>query len=164
MLPAQLSTTSKADESCRYAGIVLATYGYNYFGLFLKWVTNPDGSKRWTTEQVNLIPIGGGAINMTFVWIWAILSDVLQTRWTLIMAQGQQLLVYGSMDGMLTICRCYWPHTLYYHEHLDVSSHCNTYFGCLRKLLHQLHVLGDSSFDHGLDCRSVSLVFQHLAK
>lgn len=70
-------------------GIVLATYGYNYFGLFLKSLTSSDGTKRWTTEQVNLIPIGGGAINMVFVWVWAILSDLLQTRWTLILAQGE---------------------------------------------------------------------------
>ncbi|SMR51231.1 unnamed protein product [Zymoseptoria tritici ST99CH_1E4] len=71
-----------------YAGTVLATYGYNYFGLFLKSLTKSDGSKRWTTEQVNLIPIGGSAINMVFVWFWAVASDVLQTRWTLIVAQG----------------------------------------------------------------------------
>ncbi|CAK1363658.1 Pantothenate transporter liz1 [Cercospora beticola] len=71
-----------------YAGTVLATYGYVYFGLFLKAQTRPDGSKRWSTEEVNVIPIGGGAINVAFVWIWALLSDALQTRWTLIVAQG----------------------------------------------------------------------------
>lgn len=71
-----------------YAGIVLATYGYNYFGLFLKAQRKPDGSKRWTTEQVNVIPIAGGAINVVFVWTWALLSDFLQTRWTLIVVQG----------------------------------------------------------------------------
>lgn len=71
-----------------YISTVLAQYGYNYFGLFLKAVTNPDGSPRWTTSQVNSIPIGGGAINVAFVWIWAILSDVLQTRWTLLVAQA----------------------------------------------------------------------------
>lgn len=49
-----------------YAGIVLATYGYNYFGLFLKAQKKGDGSKRWTTEQVNVIPIAGGAINVVF--------------------------------------------------------------------------------------------------
>lgn len=49
-----------------YAGIVLATYGYNYFGLFLKAQKKADGSKRWTTEQVNVIPIAGGAINVVF--------------------------------------------------------------------------------------------------
>lgn len=80
----------------RYAGIVLATYGYNYFGLFLKSMKRPDGSKRWTTEQVNLIPIGGGAINMSFVWIWAILSDLLQTRWTLIITQGGSVVLILS--------------------------------------------------------------------
>lgn len=49
-----------------YAGTVLATYGYVYFGLFLKAQLRPDGSRRWTTEEVNVIPIGGGAINVAF--------------------------------------------------------------------------------------------------
>ncbi|KAF2217823.1 hypothetical protein CERZMDRAFT_80492 [Cercospora zeae-maydis SCOH1-5] len=71
-----------------YAGTVLATYGYVYFGLFLKAQMRPDGSKRWTTEEVNVLPIGGGAINVAFVWIWALLSDALQTRWVLVVTQG----------------------------------------------------------------------------
>lgn len=71
-----------------YITTVIASYGYNYFNLFLKSVTNADGTKRWSTSQVNSIPIGGGAINVAFVWIWAILSDVLQTRWTLIVVQA----------------------------------------------------------------------------
>jgi hypothetical protein len=49
-----------------YIATVLGTYGYVYFGLFLKSVTNENGTKRWTTEQVNLIPIGGSAINVVF--------------------------------------------------------------------------------------------------
>jgi len=89
-----------------YITTVLAPYGYNYFNLFLKSLANPDGTPRWTTEQVNAIPIAGGAINVVFgtpppsillkslltpdtVWIWAILSDVFQTRWTLLVAQGE---------------------------------------------------------------------------
>lgn len=71
-----------------YITTVIASYGYNYFNLFLKSVTNADGTKRWSSQQVNSIPIAGGAINVAFVWIWAILSDVLQTRWTLIVAQS----------------------------------------------------------------------------
>lgn len=71
-----------------YIGTVLAQYGYNYFGLFLKSVKKSDGTARWSTSEVNAIPIAGGAINVVFVWIWAILSDVLQTRWTLIIAQA----------------------------------------------------------------------------
>jgi len=49
-----------------YITTVLAPYGYNYFNLFLKSLTNPDGTPRWTTEQVNAIPIAGGAINVVF--------------------------------------------------------------------------------------------------
>lgn len=71
-----------------YIATVLASYGYVYFNLFLKSLKNSDGTPRWTVEQVNVIPIGGGAINVLFVWIWAILSDLLRTRWTLIVAQA----------------------------------------------------------------------------
>ncbi|ORY57753.1 major facilitator superfamily transporter [Pseudomassariella vexata] len=71
-----------------YIATVLASYGYAYFGLFLKSLTNADGTPRWTTSEVNALPIAGNAIQVVFVWIWAILSDVLQTRWTLIVAQS----------------------------------------------------------------------------
>lgn len=49
-----------------YIATVLAPYGYNYFNLFLKSLKNPDGTPTWTTEQVNAIPILGGAINVVF--------------------------------------------------------------------------------------------------
>ncbi|KAJ5873859.1 Major facilitator superfamily domain general substrate transporter [Penicillium soppii] len=71
-----------------YIATVLGTYGYVYFSLFLKSLKNPDGSARWSVTQVNAIPIGGSAINVVFVWIWALLSDFLQTRWTLIIVQA----------------------------------------------------------------------------
>lgn len=71
-----------------YIATVLGTYGYVYFGLFLKSLKNPDGSARWTISQVNVIPIGGSAINVVFVWIWALLSDYFETRWTLIVLQA----------------------------------------------------------------------------
>ncbi|KAK4655018.1 hypothetical protein QC762_405420 [Podospora pseudocomata] len=71
-----------------YIATVLAPYGYNYFNLFLKSLKNPDGTPTWTTEEVNAIPIAGGAINIVCVWVWAILSDVFQTRWTLVVAQA----------------------------------------------------------------------------
>lgn len=71
-----------------YISTVLAQYGYNYFNLFLKSLKNPDGSPTWSTSQVNTIPIAGGAINVVCVWLWAILSDMLHTRWTLLVAQA----------------------------------------------------------------------------
>lgn len=49
-----------------YIAMVLGTSGYNYFGLFLKSIKNSDGKPRWSTEDVNLIPIGGSAINVVF--------------------------------------------------------------------------------------------------
>lgn len=72
-----------------YIATVLAPWGYSYFNLFLKSLKNPDGTARWSTSEVNAIPIAGGAINVVFVWIWAILSDLLRTRWTLIITQGK---------------------------------------------------------------------------
>ncbi|KAJ5366298.1 hypothetical protein N7541_000239 [Penicillium brevicompactum] len=74
--------------SILYIATVLGTYGYVYFSLFLKSLKNPDGTARWSVTQVNAIPIGGSAINVVFVWIWALLSDFLETRWTLIVLQA----------------------------------------------------------------------------
>ncbi|KAJ5488591.1 hypothetical protein N7539_003481 [Penicillium diatomitis] len=71
-----------------YIATVLGTYGYVYFSLFLKALQKPDGSPRWTVSEVNAIPIGGSAINVVFVWIWALLSDYFRTRWALIVVQG----------------------------------------------------------------------------
>ncbi|KAJ1325889.1 MFS transporter ACS family pantothenate transporter [Microdochium nivale] len=71
-----------------YVSTVIASWGYAYFNLFLKSLKNADGSPTWTVTQVNSIPIAASAINVIFVWIWAILSDLFRTRWTLIVAQG----------------------------------------------------------------------------
>ena len=71
-----------------YSASVLGTYGYVYFNLFLESVKNPDGTHRWSTAQVNAIPIAGSAINVVFVWVWALLSDYLRTCWTLIILQA----------------------------------------------------------------------------
>ncbi|CCC11109.1 unnamed protein product [Sordaria macrospora k-hell] len=72
-----------------YIASVLAPYGYNYFNLFLKELKREeDGRPRWSVKEVNTIPILGNGVNVVFVWIWAILSDLLQTRWTLLVAQG----------------------------------------------------------------------------
>ncbi|KJZ72111.1 hypothetical protein HIM_08484 [Hirsutella minnesotensis 3608] len=71
-----------------YIAMVLGTLGYNYFNLFLKSIKNSDGSPRWTIEQVNLIPIGGSVVTVVFVWVWAFLSDILRTRWALIVMQA----------------------------------------------------------------------------
>ncbi|TWU71615.1 hypothetical protein ED733_000759 [Metarhizium rileyi] len=86
-----------------YMAMVLGTSGCNYFGLFLKSIMNSDGLPRWTTVQVNLIPIGGSAINVVFVWIWAFLSDLLRTRWTLIVAQASIAIVVAIMLTIWTI-------------------------------------------------------------
>jgi len=71
-----------------YPASVLAQAGYQYFNLFLKSLLNPDGSRVWSTAQVNAIPIGGGAITIVMVWGWAFVSDYFQTRWLVVMAQA----------------------------------------------------------------------------
>lgn len=49
-----------------YISMVLGTSGWSYFNLFLKAMTNSDGSARWSTEEINLIPIGGSVITVAF--------------------------------------------------------------------------------------------------
>lgn len=71
-----------------YVASVLGTYGNVYFSLFLKSLKNADGTPRWTVSQINAIPIGAYGINVAFVWIWALLSDFIESRWTLIVAQA----------------------------------------------------------------------------
>ncbi|RSM14452.1 hypothetical protein CDV31_005469 [Fusarium ambrosium] len=78
-----------------YIAMVVGTLGYNYFNLFLKALTNSDGTRRWSIEEVNLIPIGGSVITVVFVWIWAFLSDILKTRWALIVAQAGIAVIVG---------------------------------------------------------------------
>jgi hypothetical protein len=77
-----------------YCCIVLGNYSYNYFGLFLKSLRNPSTHEPiWSTAKVNAIPIAGSAIQVVFVWFWAVLSDYLQLRWPLIIAQATIALV-----------------------------------------------------------------------
>ncbi|KAL1696798.1 major facilitator superfamily domain-containing protein [Schizophyllum commune] len=71
-----------------YTATVLASWGYAYFSLWLKSLKNPDGSQRWDVAHINVIPIGGQAIQVAFVWIWAFLSDYFKNRHWLIVAQS----------------------------------------------------------------------------
>lgn len=47
-----------------YIVIVLVLYGYNYFNLFFKSLKNFDGILIWIIEEVNVIFIVGGVINI----------------------------------------------------------------------------------------------------
>lgn len=76
-----------------YSCTVIGVYGYQYFELFLKSRIRSDGSPRWNSSEVNAIPMGGRAIQIVFVWIWAIISDWLQIRWQLIIVQTTIALV-----------------------------------------------------------------------
>ncbi|KAL6360035.1 hypothetical protein LRP88_05733 [Fusarium phalaenopsidis] len=85
-----------------YIAMVVGTLGYNYFNLFLKALTNSDGTRRWSTEEVNLIPIGGSVITVVFVWVWAFLSDILKTRWALIVTQAGIAVIVGIIMTIWT--------------------------------------------------------------
>ncbi|KAK3952817.1 MFS general substrate transporter [Pseudoneurospora amorphoporcata] len=87
-----------------YIASVLAPYGYNYFNLFLKELKSENGRPRWSAEEVNSIPILGNGVNVVVVWIWAILSDLLQTRWTLLVAQGVIGLIPCIIMSVWTSC------------------------------------------------------------
>ncbi|KAH7141478.1 major facilitator superfamily domain-containing protein [Dactylonectria estremocensis] len=59
-----------------------------YFAVFLRNLFDAQGNPVWSTTQVNSIPIGGGAIQVVFIWVWCILSDLLQVRWQLMVVQS----------------------------------------------------------------------------
>ncbi|KAL0575099.1 hypothetical protein V5O48_006875 [Marasmius crinis-equi] len=71
-----------------YSAIVLAAWGYTYFSLFLKSLKKPDGTSVWSVSAINAIPMGGQAIQVLFVWIWAFASDYFKNRHWLIVIQA----------------------------------------------------------------------------
>ncbi|KAJ9101218.1 hypothetical protein QFC21_003437 [Naganishia friedmannii] len=73
---------------CLYVATVLAQGGYSYFNLWLKALKHADGTPVWSTNDVLIIPIGGNAIAVACVWIYAFLSDYFQTRWLIVMIQA----------------------------------------------------------------------------
>ncbi|KAK7202907.1 major facilitator superfamily domain-containing protein [Myxozyma melibiosi] len=56
----------------------------SYFNLWLDWLTNPDGSSKYSTQQVNLIPTGGYAISLVTGYLSANISDRIGLRWPFI--------------------------------------------------------------------------------
>lgn len=78
---------------------------FSYFNLWLKSMKNPDGTAVWSVEQLNLIPIGGNAISLVAVIVWAKLADLTQKPGYII---GFQLLVALFSNVVLTI----WPSNL----------------------------------------------------
>nr|XP_018266752.1 uncharacterized protein I303_00728 [Kwoniella dejecticola CBS 10117]OBR88910.1 hypothetical protein I303_00728 [Kwoniella dejecticola CBS 10117] len=71
-----------------YVASVLAQASYQYFNLYLKSLTNADGSKTWSVAQINAIPIGGGAITIVTIWVVGFLSDRYQNRWVPVVVQA----------------------------------------------------------------------------
>lgn len=64
-----------------------------WLSLFLKSVKNEDGSNKFSSNQINSIPIGGYVLQIVFMIIWAYLSDRLQKRCTFIILQQITLLI-----------------------------------------------------------------------
>ena len=75
---------------------------FSYFNLWLKSIAHEDGSRVWSVEQVNLIPIGGNAISMVSVIFWAKVSDLTQSPGYVL---GIQLLI----DFFSNIVLAIWP-------------------------------------------------------
>ncbi|KAL7420923.1 hypothetical protein Q5752_004877 [Cryptotrichosporon argae] len=72
---------------CIYIGMLIAPSGSGYFNLWLKSLVNPDGTKVWSVNALSAVPIGGYALQMGAVWIFATSSDIFRTRWPMLMTQ-----------------------------------------------------------------------------
>ncbi|KAF7560967.1 hypothetical protein G7046_g3174 [Stylonectria norvegica] len=59
---------------------VLGIRIYSYFNLWLK------STKRWSTEEVNIIPSAGYGLQIVFTLTYAWTSDAIQMRWPLVIA------------------------------------------------------------------------------
>ncbi|KAH6972066.1 major facilitator superfamily domain-containing protein [Ilyonectria sp. MPI-CAGE-AT-0026] len=68
----------------------LSVGGTGFFGVFLKSLKDGSGNPVWTVKQVNSLPIGGSAIQVVTlsVWFWCSLSDMVQSRWSIIAIQS----------------------------------------------------------------------------
>nr|KIR83204.1 hypothetical protein I308_06545 [Cryptococcus tetragattii IND107] len=86
-----------------YVASVLGQGGYNYFNLWLKSLTNPDGTRRWSVAQINAIPIGGSAIAVAMIWVWGFISDYFQTRWIPIVIQACIGLIPGIIMSIWNV-------------------------------------------------------------
>ncbi|KIR31094.1 hypothetical protein I352_06523 [Cryptococcus deuterogattii MMRL2647] len=86
-----------------YVASVLAQGGYNYFNLWLKSLTNPDGTRRWSVAQINAIPIGGSAIAVAMIWVWGFISDYFQTRWIPVVIQASIGLIPGIIMSIWNV-------------------------------------------------------------
>ncbi|KAG7109192.1 MFS transporter PfmaC like protein [Verticillium longisporum] len=61
--------------------------GAGFFGVFLKSLLDGSGQPLWTVREVNALPIGAAAIQVVTLWFWCSLSDMLESRWTILIVQ-----------------------------------------------------------------------------
>ncbi|CDO54290.1 similar to Saccharomyces cerevisiae YCR028C FEN2 Plasma membrane H+-pantothenate symporter [Geotrichum candidum] len=53
----------------------------SYFNLWLETIKRADGTRRYSIPQVNLIPLGGYAIQIVTMLLYARISDITGKRW-----------------------------------------------------------------------------------
>ncbi|GFZ51574.1 hypothetical protein JCM24511_09341 [Saitozyma sp. JCM 24511] len=70
-----------------YVSALIAPSGNGYFSLWLKSLKDANGKAVWSTVALNAIPIGGSAMQLAAVWIFAFGSDLLRTRWLMLIPQ-----------------------------------------------------------------------------
>ncbi|WWC57476.1 uncharacterized protein I303_100008 [Kwoniella dejecticola CBS 10117] len=61
------------------------TVGTRYFNLWLKSLKNADGSKRYSVEKLNLIPVASAGISVVSLLTLMSLSDRFQVQWPFIL-------------------------------------------------------------------------------
>ncbi|OCF42531.1 hypothetical protein I317_03647 [Kwoniella heveanensis CBS 569] len=61
------------------------TVGTRYFNLYLKSLTNDDGTKKFTVEQLNLIPIASACMSVVSLLTLMSLSDRFRIQWPFIL-------------------------------------------------------------------------------
>lgn len=139
-----------------YISTVLASYGYAYFNLFLKSLKNADGTKTWTTSQVNAIPIGGGAIQVVFGMFYntSIVSERTDKNFSMDLGSLIRLL-WHEMDPHHS-SSSHWLDPNNNHEYLDATSSFCSFVSCLCQLLYLVYLFRNSSLDHVLVIRYVS--------
>lgn len=85
-----------------YAFKALAQKATNYFGLFIKSIVLPDGTPKYTVEQVNYIPMAGYATEIVAVLVYSKLTDMTGKGHILM---GFQLIIAAFALAILSA----WP-------------------------------------------------------
>ncbi|WRT70479.1 uncharacterized protein IL334_007477 [Kwoniella shivajii] len=80
-----------------YVGMLIAPSGNSYFQLWLKSLKDANGNKLWGVSALNAIPLGGFAMQVTAVWLFAFSSDFFKTRWLILLI----ICILGSPSAIM---------------------------------------------------------------